>query len=554
MAPPPTAPTGKKSRNGCKTCKIRRVKCDETKPFCNRCKDLHITCDGYVVKKSKGREGRGTFFPILPKSHSISFAPVKLVPEVQPARILYDQQHRYFDIFRQTTAATLAEYLDTTLWNRIVLQETEANLSIKHSVIALGALHKALDGDPYPHAADTKLSQSVHYRFALQQYGKALRLTRTSISSPESQVDSRALLISCFLSICFECIHGSTSTAVAHIQSGISMLDDFCSKQPHCISFDERQALPGFLEDEMLSVLCRLESDVTGLYDAGQLSPQPEVEAAVVGIFYYMPTDGFQSLTSARKYLDLRLREVGWFITSCNEQRWSFLVQDSGPTVPGIETATCLIPTIEQQERAAMFQDLLQKWLATFQATVHRTRLSQNSDAKLSVTALSLRAICASISLSCCFGPETAFDPHIPEFERALQLAEDLHLGGPSSRSVRPTFITSSILIRSLYFVALKCRCSVLRRRALSFLEGMPRREGIWDAVFVCNVARAVVAVEEGGEDWSGEAGLPPEEMRVTSLKTSFDLYKRKGHVRYLQSVGCEDGVRFMVGEQDIIW
>lgn len=195
--------------------------------------------------------------------------PLKITPVVQPACLLSDQEYRYLEVFRQTKASTLAEYLDTTLWNRIVLQATESALPIKHSVIALGALHKALDGDPYPHKADTKLHQSAHYRFALQQYGKALRLTRTSIAAtPETQVDTRVLLISSFLSVCFECMHGSTSTAVAHIQSGISMLDDFCSKQPHCISFEERQALPGFLEDEMLSVLSRLESDVTGLYDA----------------------------------------------------------------------------------------------------------------------------------------------------------------------------------------------------------------------------------------------------------------------------------------------
>ncbi|KAH7410703.1 hypothetical protein BKA64DRAFT_703813 [Cadophora sp. MPI-SDFR-AT-0126] len=489
MAPPLPAPTGKKSRNGCKTCKIRRVKCDEAKPFCNRCRDLHIKCDGYVIKRPKGREGRGTFFPILPKSQGTSLMPLKITPVVQPACLLSDQEYRYLEVFRQTKASTLAEYLDTTLWNRIVLQATESALPIKHSVIALGALHKALDGDPYPHKADTKLHQSAHYRFALQQYGKALRLTRTSIAAtPETQVDTRVLLISSFLSVCFECMHGSTSTAVAHIQSGISMLDDFCSKQPHCISFEERQALPGFLEDEMLSVLSRLESDVTGLYDANT----------------------FESFTSARKYLDLLLREVGWFVTSCNEQRWSFLAEESGTCYQGAHLAAGLIPTIEQQNRA-----------------------------------------------------EAAYDAYIPDFECALQLAEDLHLGGPSSRSVRPTFITSSILIRSLYFVALKCRDGAIRKRALNMLEGMPRREGIWDAVFVCKVARVVVSVEEGragegyaerGEDLYEDHALPPEERRVTSLKTTFDLYKRRGHIRYLQAVECENGLRFAVGERNIIW
>ncbi|KAG7663619.1 UPC2 [[Candida] subhashii] len=36
-----------KSRNGCSTCKKRRVKCDETRPICNKCKNLNLDC-GYL--------------------------------------------------------------------------------------------------------------------------------------------------------------------------------------------------------------------------------------------------------------------------------------------------------------------------------------------------------------------------------------------------------------------------------------------------------------------------------------------------------------------------
>ena len=86
--------------------------------------------------------------------------------------------------------------------------------------------------------------------------------------------------------------------------------------------------------------------------------------------------------------------------------------------------------------------------------------------------------LCASISLSCCFGPETAYDAYIPDVRRALQLAESLHLGGPSSRSARPASITSSILILSLYNVALKCRDGAIRRKAVSMLEGYAETTG----------------------------------------------------------------------------
>ncbi|PMD57420.1 uncharacterized protein K444DRAFT_53748, partial [Hyaloscypha bicolor E] len=34
-----------KSRSGCRTCKIRRVKCDESRPQCERCIKFGTTCD-----------------------------------------------------------------------------------------------------------------------------------------------------------------------------------------------------------------------------------------------------------------------------------------------------------------------------------------------------------------------------------------------------------------------------------------------------------------------------------------------------------------------------
>ena len=40
-----------KSRLGCRNCKLRRVKCDETKPQCNRCTSFGVACN-YAGKSS----------------------------------------------------------------------------------------------------------------------------------------------------------------------------------------------------------------------------------------------------------------------------------------------------------------------------------------------------------------------------------------------------------------------------------------------------------------------------------------------------------------------
>jgi hypothetical protein len=40
----------KKSRRGCSSCKLRRVKCDEKRPACHKCRDFGVTCiyDGKI--------------------------------------------------------------------------------------------------------------------------------------------------------------------------------------------------------------------------------------------------------------------------------------------------------------------------------------------------------------------------------------------------------------------------------------------------------------------------------------------------------------------------
>ncbi|KAK7934853.1 fungal-specific transcription factor domain-containing protein [Apiospora marii] len=49
-APNMKKPPRSKKFTGCWTCKRRRVKCDETKPSCQRCDRLRVTCEGYEIR------------------------------------------------------------------------------------------------------------------------------------------------------------------------------------------------------------------------------------------------------------------------------------------------------------------------------------------------------------------------------------------------------------------------------------------------------------------------------------------------------------------------
>jgi hypothetical protein len=51
-----------------------------------------------------------------------------------------DQEDRYFKLFSTQTASQLTGLFASNVWDRLVLQVCERNSSVRHAVIALGAL------------------------------------------------------------------------------------------------------------------------------------------------------------------------------------------------------------------------------------------------------------------------------------------------------------------------------------------------------------------------------------------------------------------------------
>ncbi|KIW96740.1 uncharacterized protein Z519_02131 [Cladophialophora bantiana CBS 173.52] len=67
-----TKPKQSKSRNGCMTCKKKRLKCDETKPSCVQCQKRSVVCEGYK-KDYKWRTFEETTFASRPAAKRKAF-------------------------------------------------------------------------------------------------------------------------------------------------------------------------------------------------------------------------------------------------------------------------------------------------------------------------------------------------------------------------------------------------------------------------------------------------------------------------------------------------
>jgi hypothetical protein len=221
----------------CITCRNRRVKCDETRPSCLRCRKYGTECGGYLPgRRRPPSSAYGSFATqaraLVPKDQSGALL------TLQPAGGLFetDLEHRYFKLFADHIATEICPYFNPESWSRMILQACATDASIRHAAIAIGALGKtyeiaqaglcAVTGQKFPSAVGRLPAPRVsiekrtvediiasanlvheayqHHWTALEQYDKAIKRMRTDISCGQQTL--RTTLLICIVIICFEAI------------------------------------------------------------------------------------------------------------------------------------------------------------------------------------------------------------------------------------------------------------------------------------------------------------------------------------------------------------
>ncbi|KAH6658110.1 hypothetical protein BKA67DRAFT_673919 [Truncatella angustata] len=191
-----------KTRTGCLTCKIRRVKCDETRPDCTRCTSTLRVCGGYAhVESPQSSQSSPNSLAIMTSPSFDTQAPTK--------------SKRSFAFFVQRTCPQLAGFFGSEFWERLVLQAAYHEPAICHAVVAIGSLHEFYE---YKRVA-TDMTEA----FALEQYNHAIRDLLIPLSNDGKQAVD-VCLISCILFTCFENMQGHHDSAGRHIRSGVKLL------------------------------------------------------------------------------------------------------------------------------------------------------------------------------------------------------------------------------------------------------------------------------------------------------------------------------------------
>ncbi|KAF2677407.1 hypothetical protein K458DRAFT_319508, partial [Lentithecium fluviatile CBS 122367] len=120
-----------KTKTGCLTCRIRRVKCDEAKPICQRCESTGRKCDGYTTPSANMHP------------YSIAYTPPQLMlPSVPGLDLNSTEEQEAFHFYKYHTASELSGFFDSSFWQFEVLQASHTLPAIRHAIIAMAALHR----------------------------------------------------------------------------------------------------------------------------------------------------------------------------------------------------------------------------------------------------------------------------------------------------------------------------------------------------------------------------------------------------------------------------
>lgn len=208
--------------------RIRKIKCDEGKPFCRKCVSTGRACDGYespfrvVTSQPVARGHAGD-------KKSDTCLQLTRAPSTQITLQDIDLLNRYL-----STKTIFDVRLPCDEEARQILQASLTEPPIRHAVLALRALRQDLETSP--DGLTSLVQQTPGYNYGLQQYSMALRGLASQLSSPSSN-ELKSALLCCQVLISIEQVRSNFAAMALHIIRGLMIMHE-CRARPHFITAD----------------------------------------------------------------------------------------------------------------------------------------------------------------------------------------------------------------------------------------------------------------------------------------------------------------------------
>lgn len=530
----------RKVRTGCQTCKIRRVRCDEGKPDCQRCVSTGRKCDGYAKEDRSPLSASAPQTTISPGSTRASepfFArsqhtTLALRPTL-PQRC--SKEARSYRYFLEVAGPSLAGVFDGDFWLAELPRACHADPAIWHAVVCLGAAHETNTLD------FTVGSYPPQKIFALQQFSHAIR---SLTERPSQRTDIwRALTIS----VIFTCVckvQGLHSQARMHLASGRQLLEELQSceeQQPAPLGATatastvppQTSSIPISLAP-LKDLLLNLEVLIY-FKDNGDLIQAPELVAASK-IFHLWrlyeapletPTDSGTARPLTVDNLTHALQAIESLFGALIYLRQQ-LVRQSSKTDPNIGDGDLGYFVAREAPYVRCFKQVRKAHDLFVKETI-RSPEAQSVVPYKALLTLSLAL--AATRLIFVGDPElpdqSKRDEDLPQqYEYIVNLAE--RILKPDHRQHLP-FARSGTLQSALFAVAYMGKPQSVRRRAVQLMTQYPRQEGINNSLESASIANAIMTREQellrrelvglNGTSATGEV----EDLEVPPLKRLFN-------------------------------
>ncbi|KAJ8065699.1 hypothetical protein OCU04_006371 [Sclerotinia nivalis] len=462
---------GPKVKTGCQTCKIRRVKCDEAKPSCERCVSTGRKCDGYATDLKELR-------PEVQSTLEIQRLPTFLSGTVD--------ERRGFQYFVSNTATELSGYFDTSFWEHLILQASVADPSLRHAIIGLGALHEDFSNRRLDLATKCDAARSS-FGFATNQYTKAISHLRRSLAGGKQK--PLTALMSCVLFVCFDSLRGHFSSAIMHLQSGLKILHN---SRLRSNSQDE-----DIIEENIAPMFMRLCIQAILYIDTRETSERmafAKVISTISSRENIIPRE-FKNLDEARRSL---------LQASDNLFRGGYMWDGNLP--PTCQPKAAMDLYVQSCSQLDAWKVSFENFMRSQSHTFNSKQLRGAALCKVHYTTVHIIARVTEPDLddpriirNSCNDPKKSamFEP---EFQVVVSLARSLiNAAEADAKAGKPsfTFSTDLGLIAPLYYTCIKSPSETTRRQALELLLRCPRKEGMWDSSSTVNLVRGFWNLEE---------------------------------------------------------
>jgi hypothetical protein len=406
---------------------------------------------------------------------------------------------QYFRHFREHTVFELVESVgyDPAAWNRILFQACDEEPPLRRLMLSVAAMSKSGEG-----------SELLHYQYAVQQYGQALKeIQRMIIDRQDSESDStRTALLASLLIFCFEGQNGNPKTAIEHLQSALTLLQKRVSKSKGNYSYIRYGSPVPEIEYELFSTFLRIDHNLISKIETGG---KYSVKGNILEVDYvnepscpYERLGTFNTVWDARDHFEHLVHRFLWN----SPQNWKASVPQPSKPFFFQDPPNIAFP---------MYDSLVLETIAWSKAVAPLLERSSSpwSPEFVPLRTMKVQSLCLKVILR---------SAEVPDDDRK---AEDIHsfsseiVALSQELAVNPRFHRKfsfeTGIIQSLFTVVIECRDMGVRREAVEVLKAIvPRRENMWDSTECAGACERLLDMEEAGGRTPSDSGFGSSDDR----------------------------------------